>query len=411
MSDGWFRGPQWASPAAQAEWEDRLAAAAKAWEELEVLSIAPGVRDSALVYLQPDELVRATADGARMGLQVVPVSWDGASVRTAICRPELMPDWLNAWAAGDDVRIGQLLGFPACCVEFFKRTWGPHRDTTWAMVADGASADGPPAANILLRRLGVRLVPHLPCSFGCEASAQLGARIAAAGRAAGLEDVDEIERLLSLPMSWSACNGAAMVNVGGILRFIYETDPSPHVGFKRDGLWVDLLDPIPPAWRDNGFSSRQAMDIAHGAVAAIVGAAESAIDLGAGDGALLARIAGGREGGWLAVEADPGRVERGRRRRPNLDFFAGRIEALPFEELLPADVVLLMPGRLLEMSADDAQCVRSNLRRIARRLVVYAYGDCLKDGGLARLFLEAGLEGHLPLISAGPGVHAAEVIW
>ena len=41
--------------------------------------------------------------------------------------------------AGDDGTMGRLLGFPACCIAFFRRTWVDDGcvDTTWAMAANG----------------------------------------------------------------------------------------------------------------------------------------------------------------------------------------------------------------------------------------------------------------------------------
>lgn len=412
--DGWLRGPQWASDAVRLEWQDRIEAAAKAWEELEVLSVTAGIRRSALIYLSPSELVTATAAAAAQGMAVTPLVAVDGSIRCALSTADLAATWIAAWRASNNALIGELLGFPKCCIEFFARVWdGAHRDTTWAMVADGIPADGPIGANILLRRLGVRLVPHLPCSFQCRATAELAGRMLEAGRAAGIEDVDEISRLLALPMKWGACNGAAVLQVADLFRFAYETDPSPAVSFSRAGVLPVPLEP--PVWRDNGFASRSAMDAAHAVVASVVGGVESAIDLGAGDGALLARIAAGQQGQWWAIEADPGRAARGAERRSGLRFVTSRIEDPKLSVLLQADVALLMPGRLAEMKRPAADRVRKRLPHpaarcpIAKRLVIYAYGDHLADGGLARLFVESGLPGTPGQIIAGPGVEAAEV--
>ena len=85
--------------------------------------------------------------------------------------------------AGDDRTMGRLLGFPDCCIAFFRKTWVDDGcvDTTWAMAANGGrvddsgrlieiDADAPFQANILWRWMGVRAVPHLPCSFDCQAT-------------------------------------------------------------------------------------------------------------------------------------------------------------------------------------------------------------------------------------------------
>lgn len=417
--DGWIRGPQWASPEAEAEWSDRLAAAAKAWEELETMSVTSGLRPSALVFLSPEELLEATRACEAAGLRVVPLSWDGGSIRAAVCPPALAIDWLAAWRMGNDTAIGALLGFPQCCVDFFRRVWVEERqrDTTPHMAQ--ALADGPLGANIMLRRLGVRMVPHLPCSFECAASGELGRQMLRVARDAGLEDAVEIERLLGLPMRWDACNGAAVVEVGGLFRFAYETDRTDrHVTLTRRGGLSPGMEP--PPWRDNGFNSRAAMVAAHEVVTAVAlargpEAIASAIDLGAGDGALLEQISAKRTGSWAAVEMDGERCARGRRRRPGLRFVEGRIEEVAADPILtvagPADAALLMPGRLAEMDPDARARVKAALPDIARRLVVYAYSDWLKDGGLARVFIESGLPGRLGPVASGPGVEAAEVTW
>jgi hypothetical protein len=49
----------------------------------------------------------------------------------------------HAIDAGDDGTMGRLLGFPDCCIAFFRKTWVDEGcvDTTWAMAANGGRAD------------------------------------------------------------------------------------------------------------------------------------------------------------------------------------------------------------------------------------------------------------------------------
>jgi hypothetical protein len=55
------------------------------------------------------------------------------------------------------------------------------------------------------------------------------------------------------------------------------------------------------------------------------------------------------------------------------------------------DTVLLMPGRLLDMSPIDALHVRSWLKTYAREVVLYAYGDQLRRCGGFEELCEAAL--------------------
>lgn len=401
-----MRGPQWSSPAARAEWEPVIAAAAATWSELEVLSIG-AVRPSALLFVTYEELVRATRDCAAQGLEVTPV----AEGRAAAHVRGLRDAWLAAW--GDDDRVGQLLGFPACCRFHFSQTWAKGRTETFLDTA----GDGPWELNLGLRWLGVRTVPHLPCSRACSASLDLARRTLALAPEAERE---ALRKLLELPLRYSAENGVGIVDAGAF-RFMVGTDAPVAVGPEA---WVE-------ACNDNGFSSREAMDTAHEVVLRAVCPghgcwspgpgvhgdghpwngecrhATSALDLGAGDGTLLAKLAGGRPGSWVGVEADAGRAVRGMCRHPGVTIFPERIEDFVVVDL-SFDVALLMPGRLLEMGG-KADHVRGLLRTRARRVVAYAYADWLeREGGFEQLCADAGLTIAGP-IQRGYGVTAAEV--
>jgi len=473
MSDGWLRGPQWVSLDVQKEWEPILQRAAKTWEELEVMSITSGLRDSALVFLTADELPKATMDAGREGLEVSVLAHQNGNFRCAVHKAGMAQYWVNAWRSQDDEAIGGLLGFPPCCIEFFCRVWNERRkrDTTpWMVWPDKpglcVEVQGPPGPNILLRRLGVRLVPWLPCSFTCTETQDRSRRYLEAGLVVGMESALDILKLLALPVAWSSLHGAALVEVGGLFRFFYETDyepeellftrrnkpddtplalngaPAAFVNIQRnqvrqernredhtccsmtreeceaatphhhDSATQPELRPDPG---DNGFANEEAMHAAHDVVLQAVGEVAGAIDLGCGDGTLLAKIAGGREGRWLGVEQDEDRCRRGFLLYPQLHFQTGRIEDLPvpvaqqFGLDQPADVVLFMPGRLLEMKEEDAERVRFWLQRIAKKIIVYAYGDWLEKygGSLFRLAKAAGFEKLGPMTSGKVDARAA----
>ena len=517
----WVRGPQWASPAARLEWELVLTTAQAAWAELELLSVSEGVREAALLHLTPEELVRATHDAAGQGLLVVPLACEGGQTRAALTRPPRFADWLEAWSGCDDEAIGELLGFPGCCREHFCRTWGRGMTDTVTTIASGGNVDGPPEANVMLRHLGVRLVPHLPCSPTCEATVALGKDLAHVVARAGV-DPGPLYRLLNLPVTYSALHGVAVIETPhfrlwagtdytpdevkvtraatetravategenaipecqqtarstGEIR-AKETSKTTRVHSISQDNMHGLQEGIPTirsrvrscqrekvvrnsdvrrgvsiegkdssrsrqvrrgvcelpsgtnTWEDNGFATREAMDAAHDVVLKAVrpfvergengvkyqAKVDSAVDLGCGDGALLARIADGREGRWVGVEVDHGRLERGRQRHNDVIFHEAdimewaqdRTELEDQASLSPFDTALLMPGRLLEMTPEDADRVRGALPKLARRLVAYAYGDVLEQhGGLEPLASEAGLKvtGQLFI---GPGVEAAE---
>lgn len=84
--------------------------------------------------------------------------------------------------------MGQLLGYPKCCRSYFEDTFSEEFDPVWssAIHTEGAKVKRNddevtvfleeiyPEANPLLRYFGIRIVPHLPCSYTCEKSREFG---------------------------------------------------------------------------------------------------------------------------------------------------------------------------------------------------------------------------------------------
>lgn len=461
----------WASERARHVWAPRVAAITTAWEQIERQAVADGIKPSCLQNVVPDQLpqyVRALP----AGLVAVPLTRTGAAAayasgpqplvaggpwayRVAVTRPDLVGRWLAAWDASDDQAIGELLGYPACCRAFFRRVWvdGRQIDTTWAMgrYHEGCDTDGEPGANILLRWLGVRLVSHLPCSFACSESAELGRRLGSAGRAHGLgQEVGWIEEMLAWPVEWSAVAGIAEIRTP-VVRVSTRTDWAaeplvvrrrgtrypdegarglvfpyrPPTGVKltetssyREAFSATAAGPVedPSAWRDNGFVSRAAMDAAHSVVLRAVAAAAPSrglLDLGCGGGDLLARARRElRVERLVGVEVDGLRASRGRARNPGVVILEGRIENTDMWRLAPMpDVALLMPGRLLEMADEASRAVRCAISAGCRALVVYAYGDALaQHGSIAALSLAAGLPALERIVYVQAGLAEAGVI-
>src|SRR5678816_1000622 len=153
-----FTRQMWNSSRAQTVWAPRIAHAADAWLRFELQSVERKLRPAALVFGLP--LVRS------FDLDYVEVAPDRFAVGPHAS------ELANAYTANDNDRVGRLLGFPACCRAFFERTWAQGtEDTTWQMARP---TEGPDECNILARWLGIRWVFHLPCSFRCEETRQLG---------------------------------------------------------------------------------------------------------------------------------------------------------------------------------------------------------------------------------------------
>jgi len=480
-----FTRVAWVSDQAESTWAPRLARVSAAFAEIEWRAILAGVRSCAATLLSPEELVARTPTWSTHGLAALPLEICGTSdqpysatgvppeagqpvaFRVVVGTPADVATFKAAWDAADQDAIGTLLGYPPCCREFFRRVWVDDAmlDTTWPMATATPAAvttapvgpatatvldvSGPPQANILWRWMGVRPVPHLPCSLACPATVALADRFVAVGRATGYgPEMNWLLEILRWPVQWSALHGIAEIKTP-VLKVSTRTDATPaeyvvrragesypdegatglsfpyrqpvtlriasSKGFRR-GLEHATTQARPPWYaRDNGFASIQAMRDAHqpilDAAATVLGDEPGAVlDLGCGNGALLAELQARRPTIQpFGVDFDATRIEHARTLHPHFadhfivtDLFDDRV----WDDTPRFALALLMPGRLLEIQGRRADALRDRLTRSCDQLLVYAYGDWLTHhGGLAPLAEAAGLH----LVSAlGPSVGLAE---
>jgi hypothetical protein len=461
-----FTRVSWVSDRARDVWEPRVSRIGAAWGEIEWQSIVKGVRRCALVSISPENLVARSAEWALDGLSTMPVAIaaTSASYSSTSTTPRLGETFQyrvavgsltdiarlkRAMDAGDDATMGELLGFPDCCISFFRKAWVDEGcvDTTWAMAAASelsdagdrvidVRGDAPFQANILWRWMGVRAVPHLPCSFNCPATVDLANTLMALGRDLGYAtEMEWLEDILNWPAAWSAMHGIAEVKTP-VLKASTRTDATARefvvrrvgrrvpaeaaagLGFPfrapdRPGLTYSLafrrgLDALiapheePPEWyaTDNGFSTRAAMDEAHRPVLefvlASIDGAGTLLDLGCGNGALLKKIVEARPSVIpFGVDLDESRLEHARILQPSFgaNFIGGSMfEGIPLDADTVYSVIVLMPGRFLEVDDAARRRLKDWLRGHFKDLVVYAYGDWLtRYDGLAGLAQRTGL--------------------
>ena len=447
-------------------WEPRISRIGNAWAAIEWRSVAVGIRRCALTSVSSDQLVHRTAGWASVGLSTLPVAMSGTSpgyastsvaprvgepfeYRVAVGALADVAALQAAIDAGDDRMMGALLGFPECCIAFFREIWVNDGcvDTTWAMAANGGrpdatgrvieiDADAPFQSNILWRWVGPRAVPHLPCSFGCRATVDFANTLIALGREIGYAaEMAWLEEILSWPASWSALHGIGEVKTP-VLKVATRTDATKHefvvrrpgrrvpdeavaglvfpfraperpgithsLAFRK-GLELPIaLHTEPPEWyaSDNGFGARAAMDEAHRPIVELavtsIGEVGTVIDLGCGNGALLKKISEARAGVIpFGLDMDDSKLEHARLLQPafGANFIAGSMfEQVPFDADTVYSLVILMPGRLLEVEPASAERLRGWLQGRFRHLLVYAYGEWLtRYGSLSGLAERAGL--------------------
>lgn len=459
----------WVSDHAKSVWEPRIQQILNAWSEIEWLSVAAGLRQCTLRLVSSEQLINITQKMATHELAVLPLRMQATSTHpycnTALAYQEGKPfnyqivigrindlaRFKSAYDNNNQEEIGTLLGYPSCCCDFFQKTWVEEQfiDTTWPMASNTAEpllndniieVEGPIETNILLRWMGIRAVPHLPCSFNCQSTVEKAQQYLALGEKFGYtEEMTWLTEMLSWPIEWSGLHGIAEIktpvvkissctdatSIKYIVRWKGNTYPEEGArglvfpykqpkhrlitdskSFKEGLASINKADSkvMYPDWYhlDNGFLSQVEMYTAHKpivklAVSKLAGQPGTIFDLGCGNGALLKRIIQiNKDVIPYGIEKDPNRVANIQQLIPNhmSNFVVGDIfetEKLRLNKQ-KYTIVLLMPGRFIEASSEQVKRLKQWIKECSLTLLVYAYGDWLtKYGGLAALSEKAGL--------------------
>lgn len=239
-----FLRKAWVSTEARRLHENRIKHAAAAWATAEWRS-ADSVRPCALISVlsidYSDWTARIEAAGQAMAaLRVVKIAAEGATqelftTETVVGSRRNVMAFRSAWIKNDNDAMGALLGYPTCCREFFHLAFVANKvsDPTWLIghatprvqAAQGKlSVSGFRETNILLRRLGVRAIPHFPCSFACEPSRRFSRNIADLASSRGqAQEIDWLYEMLDWPSRWSALHGVAEIRTP-VLKIATHTD-------------------------------------------------------------------------------------------------------------------------------------------------------------------------------------------
>ena len=460
-----FTRISWVSDEARATWEPRISRISRAWATIEWRSVCLGVRLCGLTSVPAERMIEAAGEWAANDLAMLPVAMSAVSqgyassmssprigepfeYRIAVGRLENVSALKRAMDAGEDQVIGKLLGYPSCCLQFFRDIWvhSAMVDTTWPMAVSSApasnrvieiTAETPFQSNILWRWMGLRAVPHLPCSFHCQATVEFSEKLIMVGRKDGFDvEMGWLEEILHWPAEWSALHGIAEVKTP-ILKVSTRTDATARkfvvrklgaalpaeaatglkFPFKRPSLRnaadssacdkrptnsIQLEKPAPPWYAsDNGFSTKRAMDEAHRPIVELaletIDDCGTVLDLGCGNGALLKKIHAQRKGVIpFGMDFEPEKLAHAAELHPDFEenFIAGNMfKSIPVDADTVYSLIILMPGRMLEVDRDRAARLRGWLRGHFENLLVYAYGEWLTDyGSLAGLAEKAGFK-------------------
>lgn len=123
--------------------------------------------------------------------------------------------------------VGELLGFPKCCRNFFANDWMEEgiRDPMYEISCNTESSekidDNPNkiivkdpnvGTNIMWRYFGISYITHMPCSWECEDSIELARnRYRIMSENGYGEEADRINEWLQQPFDWSGYHGQAHI--------------------------------------------------------------------------------------------------------------------------------------------------------------------------------------------------------
>lgn len=243
----------YASKDIKEKWEPRVNKAAQAYSNLERETVVHGLRSCHTEHIQQQHMMPHLQALAKKGLTFVPIqavgsysgfshyhppviegkpwAWYGAVGNT----PESAWEFADASSATyestgksiDHRRIGNLLGYPTCCQDFFDKEWrAGFIDPVW-QEAENCKPENvkkrsehhirlkstiPYETSVMLRYIGVRILPHIPCSHDCQHSVKMAKDWVQLGRDLKLEGLDYLLEILQFPIEWDCLKGMAYVS-------------------------------------------------------------------------------------------------------------------------------------------------------------------------------------------------------
>lgn len=249
-----FSRQLWVSESARERWNQRIVRFARSSADTAWHSVVSGIRPCSLCWLSVEELLEWYARSIKSGLRILPLAMRRTMLPGYADKPYLRVHRLfrivvgkksdvlgfgDAWHRGAHTEIGELLGYPECCRQFFEQVvlGRQFADNTWPTAwntvnpSEGTriiEVEGNAVLNTIWRASGLVIIPHLPCSFRCARSLRLGEALVTVAHEIGYgAEMDSAIDMLHWPAEWTAFHGIAEVKTP-ILKMSSNTVATPH---------------------------------------------------------------------------------------------------------------------------------------------------------------------------------------
>lgn len=115
----------------------------------------------------------------------------------------------KAHLKSDHQTIGEMLGYPDCCINYFINSFPIDPCPIWT--GTEGKVNGFPECNGILRYFGPKITAHLSCSPTCQKTREIGKNWFKVMQEINKDLADEIYNLLAGPITWNSYHGVIQV--------------------------------------------------------------------------------------------------------------------------------------------------------------------------------------------------------
>ena len=209
------------------EWPDKLGRMSELFHQAEHQMVKKKLRKVAIVRLDPNNLQSFLEKINRDRLIFTPLKKESVSAGFSALSKPVEPGQPFIWqgcltrtykdsqkfkkadSKNDHQTIGQMLGYPDCCIDYFIRTFPIDPVPIWVDLK--GKVRGFPECNGMLRYFGPRIVAHLSCSPLCQATKEIGKTWFKVMQEIDKDLANELYDLLASPITWDSYHGVVQI--------------------------------------------------------------------------------------------------------------------------------------------------------------------------------------------------------